>query len=192
MRKPRTLTYLFGNPITVLAAIGATAFLGYRAWNGELAALPAVIAFLVACQSMRSTDQLQKYNEWKREWEAMEGKLPNARGPRFALTPAIRFAIAIAAWCVGAYGMFTVPLGDDLMAKLAMASFWLGSLLMVGVLIYRALPKRTRATTVAKSPDPIVSVCLAPPKSSPSIPDAFRQLPTYCLTVIAGSPPKAP
>ncbi len=187
MRKPAALVYLLGNPATVLVAIGATIFFGYQWWNSEGSPLPAVIAFLVACQSMRSSDQLQKYNEWKREWEAMESKAPNARRLRLALTPAIRLAIALAAWCVGAYGMFTVPLGDDLMAKLAMASFWLGSLLMVGVLIYRALPKRTRATTVAKSPDPIVSVCLAPPKSSPAVPGAYRQLPAYCRTVISGS-----
>lgn len=182
MRKPGPATFLFGNPATVLAAIGATAFFGYQWWSNGVSPLPAIIAFLAACQSMRSTDQLQKYNEWKREWEAMEGKATASNGAPFTLTPIVRFAIGLPLWCLGAYATSTV--GDAPSAKVGAGLFWLGSLLMGAVLTYRALARKPQTVAVAKPSDPCVSVCLSPPQFSPSLAEARASIPSYCKALI--------
>jgi hypothetical protein len=185
MKKPGPFVYLFGNPVALLAAFAATAFFGYRWWSEDASLLPAVVAFLVFCQTMNATGHLQKYNEWKREWDAMEGK-PSAGVSRFriAWTPATRFLVGVPAWAIGAYAMLTVPMGDDLPARLAKASFWLGTALMVVVLIYRALPRRKRAVKAAPAKYPDVTVCVPVPRSSPSLRDVLAQLPDCCRELL--------
>ena len=181
MRKPGPATYLFGNPATVLAAVGATAFFGYQWWSNDSSPLPAIVAFLIACQSMRSSDQLQKYNEWKREWDALEGRASPARGGSFTLTPALRFAIALPAWGIGVYMALTI--GDDPMGKLGALLFWLASAVAVCVLLFRLvrpLWQKRQPKKAVNARDPVVSICVKPPQASPALPDAYRQLPAYC------------
>ncbi len=183
MKKPGPFVYLFGNPIALLAAFGATAFFGYRWWSEDASLLPAIVAFLVFCQTMRAMDQLQKYTEWKREWDAMGGE---PRTPARKLTmqsPLVRILIGVPAWGVGFYWVMTLP-NDGPGMLIAKSCFWLGTALGVGSLIYQALPRRKKAARAAPAKYPDVAVCLPVPRSSPSIRDVLAQLPDYCRALL--------
>ena len=182
MKRPGPLAYLFGNPLTLLASLGATAFFGYEWWSANASPLPAIIAFLIFCQTMRATDQLQKYNDWKREWEAVEGKPRTATTGLNMKSPLVRILIGVPAWAVGLYLVTT--LGDDAPSQIAKACFWLGTALGIGGLIYRNLPRRRQAASTATKTYPDVSVCLAVPHASPSVAEARALTPGYCQTLM--------
>jgi hypothetical protein len=48
MKKPGPLVYLFGNPLALLAAFGATLFFGYRWWSEDASLLPAIVLGLLS------------------------------------------------------------------------------------------------------------------------------------------------
>jgi hypothetical protein len=133
---------------------------------------------------MRATDQLTKYVDWKREWDAMGGE-PRAPARKLTMqSPLVRILIGVPAWGVGFYWVMT--LHDDGPGMLiAKSCFWLGTAFGVGLLIYQTLPRRKKAAKAAPVKYPDVAVCLPVPRSSPSVRDVLAQLPDYCRALLS-------
>ena len=184
MKKPGPLVYLFGNPIALLVALGATAFFGYRWWSEGASPLPAIVAFLVFCQTMNATDQLMKYKEWKREWDAMAGE-PRAPARKLTMqSPLVRILVGVPTWGVGFYWVMTLP-NDGPEMLIAKACFWLGTALGVGSMLYQALPRRKKVANETPAEYPDVAVCLPVPRSSPSVRDVLSNLPDSCRSLLS-------
>ncbi|MBS0473090.1 MAG: hypothetical protein JSR60_18615 [Proteobacteria bacterium] len=72
MRKPAPVTYFFGNPVVVIGLIIATIYFAYQWWANSWSPLTPLLALLAASYGTKASDEISKYNRWKREWEALE------------------------------------------------------------------------------------------------------------------------
>jgi hypothetical protein len=180
MKRPSGFTYVVGNPVSVIALALGAAYLAYQWWNGGSPAI-ALAAFIAAAYAMGANSRLQKYNDWKREWEAMEGKRPSQRTARRVLNSvAVRVAIGLPLWCAFAYLALTS--GNDPTMRAARALFLLATLVMAVGFAYRLMRRRRPRANASR--DVPVTLCVAPPRQSPDLAQAYAALPVYCRAIL--------
>ncbi len=179
MKSPTALAYLFGNPLSFLAILGATLFVGYESLTGQASGWLAIFLIAAFGFSLKCQNYLSSYGRWKREWDAMNG-----RGPKpamFAGMPWLRYVIGIIAWVFGA-GM-ALAAGNQPGMGWAGDVFWLVSLVGLMAIISRAFKHfRNRAYHFDKKIS--VTVCLLTPLHSVSAAKTHRSLPRYCVRLL--------
>jgi len=179
MKRPGALVFFFGNPAVLLILVLVTLYLAYAWLADDGAPVPALVAFIALGYGASCSNELRKYKDWKQEWDAMGGKAPGTRISSQNLP--IRILLGIPAWLFGLY--LVMSAGDDSGAQFAKTCFWLATAIGIGTLLYRGMRRGQSATsTSANYPD--VTVCLAVPRSSPSVQEAHTQLPGYCLSLM--------
>lgn len=184
MNRPSAFTYLIGNPLSLIALWLLAAFAGYRWYTGDAGIIWPVIATLAAISAWNANGRLNKYRLWKREWEAMNGVVTTGTIIGDLIQrPAVRAVIGGATWLAMAYGALT--LANQPGMKVATGLFWLGSLFLICAIAYRSMKRRrTRAETTRQVGDVPVTVCLTPPRLSPSSQQAMSLIPDYCKRLL--------
>ncbi len=183
MRRPGALVFLFGNPLIAFALLCAGCYCGYAWWTGQMQTLPAFVVILAACYAFRASDQYQAYRDWKREWDAMEGRVPSRRLARvFRRGGPLHIVAAVCAWCVCA--ALILAKQDQPFWQIPADSFWLATALMILVALYRAV-RNWRVRSPAKIEDVPVTVCLSVPRRSPAASQLFGALPAYCARLLS-------
>jgi hypothetical protein len=179
MKRPGPIVWLFGNPASVILLVIAAIYFIYQWSSNHGAGAAALIAFIAAGYGAGASDQLLKYQQWKREWAAMEGK---ASGAAFAkLYPVVRVVFASAVWCL--FGYLALQPSSDPAMHVAVALFWLATLVMiVGGIANLIRRRKPRKQTIRDVP---VTVCLSVPHRSPTLAQAFAALPNYCRPLFA-------
>jgi hypothetical protein len=186
MKRPGPLVWLFGNPLTVIALVIAAMYFIYQWWSNQGSPVAALIAFLVAGYSAGASDQILKYQQWKREWDAMEGR---ASGPGIArFYPALRIVFGLSVWCVFAF--FALQPSNDPAMHVASGLFWIATLIMIGGGIVRQFRRRKPAKQTVR--DVPVTLCVPVSRNSPTVAQAFAALPDYCHPLFSHQSAPAP
>lgn len=187
MNRPGLLNFIIGHPIIVLALWLITAYFGYAWYIGNTPVVPMIVAGLVAISAANANSRVQAYRDWKREWDAMEGRPPTQPlGMRLFRSRGLGIALAVAIWCVFAYGALTAPHQPG--SVFAVGAFWIVTALMVGNVIYRLFrrsPKPIAGSSDAR--DVPVTQCLKASSGSADLERAFAALPEYCLPLLERS-----
>lgn len=177
MRAPSIQSRLLASQPVQLTAWGSTAFFGYHFLHGEPVFWATVIVVAFLMNVMRADDQVQAYKAWKREWDAMSGIPPRAKGrPNFLVValvaPSLLFLYYF--WQHGGAS-----------ALIGVAILIIGPLLVIGLgfkLIRRAM--RRKAAKIMP-----VTICVK--RSWLPVPDlirAYRGLPAYCRAILRTKP----
>jgi hypothetical protein len=181
MKRPGPIVYLFGNPLSLVVLAIAAIYFIYEWWASQGSPIVAFLAFLAAGYGAGASEQLRKYHDWKREWEAMEGRRPgDSLFARVMAHPATRALVIVPIWCVFAYLVLTG--GNEPTMRLAAGLFWLATLVMVVAVIVRLVRRRRpRKPTMRDVP---VTVCVSVPHRSPTPSEARAALPAYCQRLL--------
>lgn len=187
MNRPGLLNFIIGHPVVVLALWLLTAYFGYEWYVGNTPVVPMILAGLVAISAANANSRVQAYRDWKREWDAMEGRPPSQPlGLTLLRSRTLRIVLGIAIWCLFACGALTAPHQPG--AALAVGAFWLATALMVGNGLYRFVRRRPKAAAVASDVrDVPVTQCLKASSGSADLDRAFAALPEYCLPLLERS-----
>ena len=180
MKRPSLFTYLIGNPFSGLGIVGFGGYLIYAWFQGRTTGFVALLAAGAISMAVKAGDQLTEYYFWKRQWDAMAGIAP---GERFAwLWRKVNKPIAVALWLSGAYGITTLdPRKPE--TGLATLGFAAGTLMIIGVLLYR-WRKRVRRRRPAKVVP--VDIALEVPRRSPGPKEFMKGVPGYCARLNQG------
>jgi uncharacterized membrane protein YedE/YeeE len=176
---------LFGNPLSLLVAAGGAIYFAYQWWTGRTSLTVVVIAVLAAGYAMGAGERLQKYHEWKREWEAMEGKAPGHRY-RWLRTPmrGLHIVLGLGAWAGTAY--FLLTHADQPRMALPAGLFGIATLVMIFAAVYRLVQRwRARPKPYREVP---VTLCVRLPRRSPTVAEALDALPEHCFRIFHKPP----
>lgn len=183
MRRPSSLIFLIGNPVSALAIFAGTAVVVYQWWFGRAADIAAILAVFGLMITINASDQVTNYHHWKREWDALEGRSTGTR-----LSPsAVRIGhivVGTAIWAAMAYGALHMKPGPN--TQIAVLSFWGGSALLIAGAIYRLWKGRAGkrpAQRRAPVDVPVEVMVIAPPRS-PSVNAAIGALPGFCRRLL--------
>jgi len=183
MKRPSSLTFLIGNPVSALAIFAGVAVVIWQWWHGRAADLAAVLAVFGLMVTMNASDQVTNYHHWKAEWDAMDGKVSGIR----ISAGVMRFwhvVIGLALWAAGAYGAMTLKPGPG--TQIAVWCFWAGSALLLANLIYRMIRAiRTRQPARRPPADIAVAVATASVGRSPALSAAASAVPDYCRRLLS-------
>ena len=179
MNKPPAKVMLLGHPIVAVPmtlAGGGGLFAGI--YGGSL--FVALLGGAVTLTTLRASEQAAKYRAWRVEWDAMGGDRPSrASGGR--IFGAVLMA-AIILVVVARPGLLAYGAGYALGWLRAHPVALMVPVLILAILLARSVrffPRRQRRTAVVK-------VIAAPVLKSPSLEDAYRALPSYCLALLRG------
>jgi hypothetical protein len=180
MKRPAAVSYVFGNPVSIIVLATATAYFTYQWWSNAGSGALALTLFLATSYAFGASDRLQKYNQWKREWDAMEGRAPSITFSRLYAHPVVRVLIGIALWCGGIYLIANAgngPLGQFSAGLFGLATF---AVIITGVvrLFRRSKPHKPIVRDMS------VMICVSMPNQSPTLDQARASLPKYCLKVL--------
>ena len=178
-------TRLLGHPLIVIPMVGVTLW-SIIAWaqggNGWLALLAIVSLTGVA----KAHERRSAYLAYRREWESL--------APPASSRPARRsktFLVVLAVLLVGGAAFYLGLTIDQPGHALALAGIVIGTAITVVLLglfavvraILRSLARRRARQAVRIAP---VEVCVARPLLAvPSLPDAYRALPSYCWRILS-------
>lgn len=183
MNKPRIATYVLGTGPVAVALTAACAISAYLWWVGRAAGELAVVTFLFAAWSSRAHEELTRYRRWCAQWNSYgpdSGGATNTVRRRFSAVQLILIG-AVVAWC---YLLTTVKPNQPNAAfgalTLALMAYGVVSIIMAIAGAWRRRDQRRAATR--KHDHDLVAVC-AQPVPTPSLHDAYRQLPDYCYRV---------
>ena len=178
------MTYALGNAVSVALLCALTCYLGYGWWTGSISGVFTVIVALVTLSAMNANGRLNRYSQWKREWDAMEGRTPSGRG--FALSGRwVRLLIGVPTWF--AFASLALAVSNDPVGRIGADLFWLATAVGVGGGIIQWLRSRTAKLRPMSSKDVPVSLCVKTPNASPDLAQAYRSLPPYCRSLIGTS-----
>lgn len=181
MTRPSPTAYLFGNPLSLLAMLAATLYVGYAAMTGQANGWLAILCLFAFGYCAKSGQQLATYASWKREWDAMNGQPP--KRSLFARMKWLRYPLGGLAWLIAA--CMASAAGHHPNEQLAAGLFWLGTALGIGVMLFR-ITKRVRrnvARTIPQKQVP-VSVCVHIPLRSVMVTESIYMLPEYCQRLV--------
>ncbi|OXE36095.1 MAG: hypothetical protein CGW95_09790 [Phenylobacterium zucineum] len=82
MKSPSPLDYIVGNPISALLIVIATLFVVLAAIGGSATPIAAFSMLALCGWAWSSNRRVETYRLWKREWDAMSGKVKPAKAPR--------------------------------------------------------------------------------------------------------------
>jgi CHASE2 domain-containing sensor protein len=176
MKRPSIPVRLFGNPLSAIALLLAACYFIYEWWTGQGSPAAAFIAFFAAGYGMSASERLQKYYDWKREWEAMEGKRPGRNAARYF--PALRAVTALAVW--GFFAYIVITQGDQPEMRVGAALFWLATLVVFGAGVVTLIQRWRRRVRPRIMRDVPVTLCVPIPHRSPASTQAMAALPEYC------------
>ena len=179
MTRPGLFTYLFGNPVTSLGSLGLLALAGYKMYLGQYNFIPVLVAGLIAARCWQCASQIQAYNRWQRDWNAMNGG--TASGGLFARTPWLRWPAVVVLW--GGVSWLAVSNLTGTVHALAVAWFWGGSALLAAYGLFRLWRKRPRRAKAANWDD--VAARVKVPTVSADAGRAASALPDYCRQLLS-------
>lgn len=177
MRKPGPVNQVLGNPVTFFVIALAILFVAYEAWVGQASWVFVLVLAVIGGLSQQAGERLDKYHLWKLEWDAMGGDAPR----RLVLPKlgGVRLVFGFIAWGIGAIATFGAANQPGMQGPIAL--YWLGSVVLFGYGISRALRKSRPKIGAA---NPAVAICLPVPRDGPTTTFAFQQLPEHCLRVL--------
>jgi hypothetical protein len=177
MKRPSSLVYLFGNPFVSLVLMLAALWLVYAWWaKGGSGALALAVA-VAASYAAQSAEQLQKYQLWQREWDAMEGRT----SPPSKMGWHSHRIIGIAIFCVAAIYAFSTE--DTPEVQIARVLFVLAGFAMVAGLVIPRIWRR-RGNRARKIVDVPVTQHLKSSARGEDLRYAYSALPTYCVSLL--------
>lgn len=179
MKRPGIVAYLFGNPLSIAALVIATGYFFYQDWTGKGSLAPVVLALLAMLYGFKANDALQKYGQWKREWNAMGDERRTSVMVR--LFPVLRVVAGLAAWGFGLYLAENSPSTPG--TQVSVALLWAAMLVAVVGFAYQRLKGRS-ASQPKVSRDIAVAPCMAPPRGATTLVQAYAELPAYCAGLI--------
>lgn len=179
MNRPSIRTYLLGNPLSVCAAIGTTAYFAYRCWTGVINPVLPGIMVMVTLSAFNAAGRIGKFHRWRREWNAMNGGEVR-QGFRLPRIPAgLRIGIGSIIWV--ALAIYVAQHGDEPALRLPTLLFWLTTALLIAWGLVGGLARlRRRGATRAV----VVKICQGRPWASPTVAEAFAALPAYCSILL--------
>jgi hypothetical protein len=181
MTRPSIITYAFGNALSVTVLFAATCYLGYQWYTGAASSFFAVAVALATASAMNANSRLAKYRDWKREWDAMDGR--PAAGGRFAMSSrTLRVLMAIPVWCLFAY--LVLNNGASPLDHVATGLFWLMTAVIVVGSIVQWWRSRWARIRPRVSKDVPVTLCVKSAGQSGNLADAYRALPDYCASLL--------
>jgi hypothetical protein len=175
MKSPTALAYLFGNPLSFLAILGATLLIGYESLAGHASGWLVIILIVASGFSLKCLNYLSSYGRWKREWDAMNDQ-PSKRSMLAGMSW-LRYPVGIVAWIFGA--VMALAAGNHPAEHWAGNVFWLVSFVGVVAIFFRAV-KRVRNKIRHSERTAPVSVCPSVPLRSIHISETYSSLPGYC------------
>lgn len=177
MKRPAPYIYLVGNPVSMLAIALLAIYLAYEWWIGVASPVVPIVAFALATSAFKANDRLEHYQEWKREWQAMNGEAPTA-GRLLVPARTVRLVLGGIGWCVMAF--FALNPGDQPELQVASVMFWILTLVLIANAIYRWFKQRRGQRPARDEP---VAICPPVPRQSPALKQAYAELPDYCVTL---------
>lgn len=172
MRPPGFLTALIGHPVIALLIFVSAAAVGYFWLAGDLTGWAAFGALVIAASTAKASDRVNKYNAFKREWDAMGGRAATRRPLRIG---GLRYVLGVGAWLFMA--MLALDAWDDPGLQWVAWLFWAGSAAMIVAAAYRLV---RGPSGLGRGSTDSVRVCLPPARFSPSREDSRRAIPAYC------------
>jgi hypothetical protein len=180
VKRPGPLVFAFGHPLSVTLLALIAVYCIYEWWRGEIAPTGAVIAFFAAAYAGHVNKTYERYRVWKREWDIMEGRAPTSATRVLARRGPLRIALGVVVW--GAWGYVAITDANAPGMQIPAACFWLATLALLVVGIFRLLRLRKSRRQIA-SRDVAVTVCLEIPRQSPTLDQARSALPRYCAAL---------
>jgi hypothetical protein len=179
MKRPGALTYVLGNPLAVIVLCSAGGYFVYEWWTAHGSGALALVVFVVAGYGVNASEQLSKYRQWQREWNAMEGRPPasfaSSRSARTA-----RLVVALVLWA--GWGYFAITQSHDPGMQVPAVLFWLLTIVVAVAGVVRFL--RSRKQPPMRATDLPVGLCLQVPGRSPAVGEAMAALPRYCSALL--------
>lgn len=181
MRPPSTQTTLLASGPVFFGSWGLAIWSGYQ-WTQHPDAWPVAIGFGVLIAAvMKADEQVKAYRAWLREWNALGGDVPHARGkPSLWTILAMMVAVPLLSLLIyagqhgGGQAVTGVLLifGAPVLGIVALVKLWRA--------IRRRRAKRSARVQTAQIviKGPIVLV--------PSLDAAFQALPGYCHELLGG------
>lgn len=173
MNKPPLKTMILGNPIVGLGIYGLGALTLYGWWQNADAWPLGLMALVAMSTTARAGEQADAYRNWKRAWDAMgDDPLPSGRGGRVGRTIVGLTLIAAFVW-------YLASQSDRPGYDLALGWLVLGGVAMLVVAILAKWRKARRARPIKTT---VVTVVVkGPVLRVPTLAEAYRALPDYCL-----------
>lgn len=187
MKRPPLFHRVVGHPLVLLATMLATAYVGYRWWQGEINHNGPLVMVVVILFVGHSQQIVSDYQHKLREWQAITGQQLSgtvtwAQLRRMMLGPALLL------WFGGIYLCYLWWNRADM--KLAVWAFVAGSVLGVINLIWRARPKRSAKARQWK--DVPVTQCLSRATGSPAAAQSVAALPPSVAALVRRAPSPPP
>lgn len=183
MNKPRIATYVLGNGPVAFSLMAACAISIYLWWIGRMAGELAVVSVVFGAWASRAHEELSRYRQWCAQWDSYG---PGGEGSGNAVRrafPAERL-IVIGALIVWGYLLTTVKPNQPSTALGVLTLALMGyGLVRIVVAIVGAWRRRGQRRAATRQPDYILVAVCAPTVPTPSLHDAYRQLPDYCYRV---------
>lgn len=179
MREPPFQSKFLASPPIFLGLWGLT-FWSVWQWTRHEDAWPIAVSFgLLAIAATNAEEQVRRYRNWKREWDAISGVPPRPRKWPVYLGMLLGVPVFAALVSVGqregALAVAVVvasPLA--LMAVIGLALIGIGKLMQRSTRARKVVPVRVAVRRA------LVRV--------PSLDAAYRNLPPYCQTLLKGQP----
>lgn len=177
MRSPSTQARILAFAPIQLVAWGSALFFGYHFFNGEPVFWPLVITVTFLLNVVRADEQVQACRSWKRQWDAMAGIPPRAKGRPNFLVVMLGAPFIYLLYHVGQQGGASALLGVALLI--------IGPLLVIGLAL-KLIGRMIRRKAAKVMP---VSVCVNRSwLPAPDITRAYRGLPAYCRAILRTTP----
>lgn len=173
MRAPSIQSRILASPPVQLTAWVSTAFFGYHFLRGEPVFWATVIVVAFLMNVIRADEQVQAYKAWKREWDAMSGIPPRAKGrPNFLVVALVAPSLLF---------LYYVWQHGGASALIGVSALTIAPLLVISLTL--KLIRRAMRRKAAK----IMPVTICVKRSWLPVPDiagAYRQLPEHCHQVM--------
>lgn len=172
MTPPTTRDRILGSLPLVILLWGLTAISGFQAWQGEVSyGLPIVFGF-VAIAATNARARVRQSELFNKDWEAM-GRT-NRGGKPFKNSP-LAILLGAILWIAMAAGVFVYAIEPETRPLAALA----GAGIALPIIVWALRSWRKGAKKAYK--DVAVSQCMKIPRNSPTVQNAYRALPDYCV-----------
>ncbi|MBI1262763.1 MAG: hypothetical protein GC184_13675 [Rhizobiales bacterium] len=182
MNRPGFLTWLIGNPLSLIGMWLLTAFLAYAWYAWQAPVLFPIVAAVVALSSLNANEHLGEYRQWKREWQAVGGEGGASVINALFRSRVVRFVVGGIIWCAFAYAAITA--GNQQGMQAVAGLFWLGTMGLIARRIYRFARRNRAKPKPQEIRDVPVTQCLPVSQQSPGLAQALAALPDYCPMVV--------
>lgn len=182
MKRPPLFHRVVGHPLVLLATMLATAYVGYRWWQGEINHNGPLVMVVVILFVGHSQQIVSDYQHKLREWQAITGQQLSGT-ITWAQLRSMMLGPALLLWFGGIYLCYLWWNRADM--KLAVWAFVAGSVLGVINLLWRA--RRKRPAKPKQWKDIPVTQCLSASVRSPAVSQCVNELPANCAALFGSS-----